>query len=249
MPKFRRLFWDIETSPNVVYSWRVGRRIDLDYNNIIKERTIICICWKWEDEDHIWSLAWNNGDDADMLKEFIEVLNESDEAIGHNGDRFDIPWLRTRCIKHGITCFPKYKTIDTLKIARSGFNFNSNRLDYISKFIGGKAKLPTDFDLWKRVMAGDKKALSTMTEYCRNDVLMLENVYHELSKYVEPKTNIAILEGNESWNCPYCKSDKVSLSKTRVSAFGIQRHQMQCGTCGRYFTVSNSTYLKWMEKK
>jgi hypothetical protein len=247
MSKFRRLYFDCETSPCIVYSWRVGRRIDLDYNNIIKERAIICICWKWEDEDHVWSLQWNNGDDAEMLREFMEVINESDEVISHNGDRFDIPWLRTRCIKHGIPCFPKYKSIDTLKIARSGFNFNSNRLDYISKFIGGKAKLPTDFNLWKRVMAGDKKALTQLVAYCRNDVLILEEVYHELSKYVEPKTNIAVLEGGESWHCPHCKSTTVTLSKTRVSAFGIKRHQLQCSQCGRYFTVGNTTYNKFME--
>ena len=244
----KRLFYDCETSPNIVYSWRIGYKVPLDYNNIIKERAIICICWKWEHEDQVWSLQWDDGNDAEMLREFMEVLNESDEAAAHNGDRFDLPWLRTRCIKHGIDCYPLYKTVDTLKIARSKFYFNSNRLDYISRFLGGKAKIPTNFDLWKRVMAGDKKALAEMTEYCRNDVLMLEDVYHELSKYAEPKTNASILEGKAKWCCAHCASDNVVLSKTRVSAMGTIRRQMQCSICGRYYTIADSTYTKMWEE-
>jgi len=246
--RFKRLIFDLETSPNIVYSWRVGYKIQLDFNNILQERAIICICWKWEDEDHVWSLKWDKGNDAEMLREFIEIANQADEIIAHNGDRFDMPWLRTRCLKHGIQCFPSYKTIDTLKMARSKFYFNSNRLDYISQFIGGKSKLPTDFNLWKKVMSGDKRALNQMVEYCCNDVLMLEEVYNELSKYAEPKTNIAVLEGKAKWFCPYCTSSKVHLNKTRVSAMGILRRQMLC-ECGRYFTVSDSTYNKMLEEK
>jgi hypothetical protein len=61
-----------------------------------------------------------------MLIEFIKVLNTADETIGHNGDKFDLAWVRTRCLFHGIDMFPSYTTIDTLKVARSKFKFNSN---------------------------------------------------------------------------------------------------------------------------
>lgn len=244
MIKLKRIYADIETSPNIVYSWRIGRKIDLDYNNIIKERAVICVCWKWEHEDQVWSLKWDNGDDAELLHEFVEVLNESDEAVFHNGDRFDLPWLRTRCIKHGIPMFPTYKTVDTLKMARSGFYFNSNRLDYLAKFLGNRGKTQTSFDLWKKVMAGDKRALKQMVEYCSNDVLQLEEVYQELSKYTPPKTHIGVLQGLDKSTCPYCGSDKGKLSKIRVTAMGTKRFQIQC-SCGRYHTMSETTYNKW----
>ena len=32
----KRLFWDIETSPNVVLSWRIGYKINLDHDNILQ---------------------------------------------------------------------------------------------------------------------------------------------------------------------------------------------------------------------
>ncbi len=90
--------------------------------------------------------------DKKLLQDFIKVANEADELIGHNGDKFDLAWIRTRCLFHRIEMFPTYNTIDTLKIARSKFRFNSNRLDYIGKFLGLGQKNHTNFDLWKDIM-------------------------------------------------------------------------------------------------
>ncbi len=114
---FKRLFFDIETSYNKVASWNIGQKISLGPDNILKERAIICICWKWADEKEVHSLEWNKGEDKQMLKAFMDVLNEADEVIGHNGDAYDIKWIRTRCAYHGIPMFPKYTTLDTLKKA------------------------------------------------------------------------------------------------------------------------------------
>ncbi len=98
-------------------------------------------------------------------------------------------------------------------------------------------------------MSGEKKALKTMVDYCKNDVTMLENVYHELAPYCPHKTNIAVLEGGERWHCVHCASKDISLSKTRVSAMGIPRYQLVCNDCHKYFTVSNTTYNKMLEEE
>ncbi len=112
------------------------RKIIAAHDNIVKERAIICVCWKWEGEDEVHALTWDkNQDDKTLLKKFIKELNKADEIIGHNGDRFDIKWLRTRCIFHDIDMFPTYRTIDTLKYAKSSFYFNSNKLDYNGIYI------------------------------------------------------------------------------------------------------------------
>ena len=42
----KRLFFDIETSPNIVYSWRTGYNLTITTENIITERAIICISYK-----------------------------------------------------------------------------------------------------------------------------------------------------------------------------------------------------------
>jgi len=184
----KRLFFDIETSPNIVYSWRVGRKITIDHENIIKERAIICIGYKWEGEKNAHVISWGNQNDYALLSRFTDIINSADEIVTHNGDNFDIKHLRARCIFHGIPLNPKFNSIDTLKLSRVGFNFNSNKLAYIAKFLGLGEKLDTGgFSLWKDVLNGDSKALNKMIEYCRHDVELLEEVYNKLKEFTPVK--------------------------------------------------------------
>lgn len=239
---FRRLLFDIETSPNLVTSWRVGYKLQIDYSNIIKERAIICICWKWEDEEKIYSLTWDKDQcDKAMLQKFVKELQKADEVVGHNSDKFDEKWIRTRCIYHDIPALPKYKSIDTLKIARKGFNFNSNRLNYIGQFLGVGQKIKTEFDLWKRIcLERDNKALKAMVEYCKQDVNLLEQVFKKLQRYAEPTTHKAVALGGERWECPHCASEEVRITTTKYSRVGVATTQMNCKECKRYYNISAS---------
>ena len=87
MSKPRRLFFDIETSPNLALIWRPGHKISVSYNSIVRERAIICVAWKWEGERKIQSLTWDQKqDDAGLLRKFVPVMHEADEIVAHNGD-------------------------------------------------------------------------------------------------------------------------------------------------------------------
>ena len=61
--------------------------------------------------------------------------------VAHNGDRFDIPWINTRCLYHRLDPLPKVKILDTYKECKNAFYLNSNRLDYVSQYIKRKGKL------------------------------------------------------------------------------------------------------------
>ena len=180
----KRLIFDIETSPNIVFSWAIGGRCYLSMDNIIQERAIICISWKWEDEDQVYSLSWNKGDDKAMLEDFAKVMNSADVLVTHNGDNFDIRWVRARCMFHGIKISPKFNSIDTLKLARAQFRLNSNKLNYIAQFLGLGSKIETSYNLWKEICLNhDQDALDKMVKYCENDVVLLEKVYKSLREY------------------------------------------------------------------
>jgi len=75
MIKKKRLFFDIETSFNIGIFWRAGYNQSIRPDDIIHERAIICVCWKWEGEDKVYSLTWDkNQSDKNLLEEFIKVL-------------------------------------------------------------------------------------------------------------------------------------------------------------------------------
>ena len=244
----KRLYYDIETSPNVVLSWSVGWKISLSYENIIKERAVICIAYKWQDGP-VQSLRWKKGDDKAMLEKFMKVARTADELVAHNGDRFDLKWLRARCLIHGIDCPPDFTTVDTLKLARAGFNFNSNRLDYLGHLLLGEGKNPTGFDLWKDILLKNcPKAMKTMVEYCEKDVELLQRVHEKLINYTKHKFNYAVAGGGDAWECPECGGASVKCNRTTTSAVGTIRRQMMClaATCGRFYTISNKHYMDYL---
>lgn len=184
----RRLFFDIEVSANIVFSWNVGHKITIPYENIIRERAIICVCYKWEGDDKVYSIEWDNGDDKKLLERFTKIIDSADEVITQNGDNFDIKWLRTRCLYHDIDISPKFNSIDTLKMARNGFRMNSNRLDYMGQYLGEGQKIKTDHTLWRDItLNNDKAALTRMVDYCKGDVVLLERIYQKLQKFVPTK--------------------------------------------------------------
>jgi DNA polymerase elongation subunit (family B) len=249
--KIKRLFFDIETSPNIGFFWSSGYRKTISPDNIIKERVIICICYKWEEEDKVNYLSWDeNQDDKKMLSEFIQIANQADELVGHNGDKFDLAWIRTRCLYHNISMFPNYVTIDTLKQARSKFKFNSNKLNYIAQFLGIGEKIHTEFNLWKDiVLNNDREKLSSMVEYCKKDVELLEKVFHKMNVHLPAKTHFGVINGGEKYSCPSCGSEKSTHSKTRTTALGTIRVQLQCKECHKYHTISNTAYTKYILEK
>ena len=234
--KRKRLYFDLEVSPCIGTFWKPGYKLNIGYENIIKESAIICICYKWEDDKKIYSLTWDdNQDDKTLLEEFVKIANQADELVGHNGDKFDLPWVRTRCAFHGLPMFPNYVTIDTLKVARSKFRFNSNRLDYIAKFLGIGHKIKTDFNLWKDVFLNkDKKALDYMVKYCKMDVSLLEQVHKKLSVHIAPKTHYGVIFGQDRGSCPECGSGELTIHKRVTTATGLKKIQYQCKTCNKF---------------
>lgn len=244
MDKIKRLFFDIETSPNIGTFWSAGHKQQISYDNIIKERSIICISYKWAHSPKVHSLTWDKEqNDKSMLQKFMKVASAADEVVGHNSDRFDLPWFRTRCLFHKLDPLPNYTSVDTLKKARAYFKFNSNRLDYIAKYLGLKGKVSTSYDLWKDVvLKNNRTALVKMVKYCENDVILLEKVYDEISKYVPNNVHHGVANGHSKVSCPHCASKNMIYSKRRITATGIEKIQLQCDDCGKYSTVSKKAY-------
>lgn len=247
----KRLFFDIETSYYVlnIKAWQL-KNFQRYFNpdDIVREKEIICISYKWQYEDKVHSLDWRKGE-KQMLKEFVKVIGEADEIIGHNGDKFDIKFLRTRCLYHGVLMFPNYRTLDTLKKARGSFLFASNKLDYLGKFtrIGGKQE-HDGMELWEDVVEKkSKKRLKEMVRYCERDVAMLEDLYFVMSPFITHNNNFAVLTGGNKWDCPDCGDKNVEMHHTYTTAMGIIRRQMKCNKCKKQYKISNKNYMGMLE--
>jgi len=248
MQPIKRLFFDIETSPIVAYTWRVGWKLNIGTDNIIQDWKIICISYGWEDEDKVHTLTWDkNQCDKQMLIDFIKIANTADELVAHNGDRFDIKKIRTKCIYHRIPMFPNYRTLDTLKKAKSGFTFNSNRLDYIAKYLGVGAKLEHEgFNMWVKCIQGDKDALADMVKYCEMDIVVLQDVFLVMQSYIKQNQHVGTLNMGRKCDCPSCGSSDVTYLKLNVTSLGTPKRQFECDVCSHAYEISNSAYRKYL---
>ena len=251
--KLKVLIYDIETSYNIVSTWRVGYNINLSADSIIDERKIICVSYKWLGEDEVHTIAWDhNRDDKTLLENFIKVMNQSDIMVAHNGDKFDIKWIRARAIKHGLSMLPFYVQVDTLKIAKKNFYFNSNRLDYLCKFLGFEGKKSTTPGLWDKVIRGSNKesleGLNEMIDYCEEDVRQLEKLYIKFRDWDKPKQHAGSLLYGNTASSPVDGSTDLTLVKTVTTNAGTRKRIMKDNKTNKTFEMSDANYKKFLKQ-
>jgi hypothetical protein len=186
-----------------------------------------------------------------MIKKFVEVLEDADEIVGHNSDKFDLKWIRTRFIFHGHKSIPEFKSIDTLKISRSKFNFPSNRLDAIGKYLGFGGKKDTGgIQLWHDIIQrNSRKAMNEMIDYCKRDVELLEKVFLKLEGYSKPKTHMAVFMGGDKAECKYCGGNHIGFKERAISASGTISVRMRCYDCNKTYMIPLKVYNDWIKIK
>lgn len=239
MPKANLIFFDLETSPIETRTWSLWPK-SISHDSIMQDWTIICAAWKRLGQKTVHSVQVDKPyKDKELVKQLRDELAEADCLIGHNLDKFDIRKLNTRLIFHGLKPMPLIPTVDTLKLVRKIAAFSSNRLDYLSKMLTGEGKIHVDYQLWLKVMAGDKAALKLMVDYCKVDVLKLEELYLKLLPYSKQHPHVGAMEGKDRHeSCPGCGSERTHRNGIRVTASGLKRQEQQCQDCGKYFTTS-----------
>lgn len=236
--KAKILLFDIETSPNLSYVWGKWEQNVLS----VKEHWyLISFCAKWLDKKQIMDYSLpdysvykkDRTNDKKLVQDLWELFNEADVIIAHNGDEFDIKKANALFVKHGLRPPSPYKTVDTKKVAKRYFKFDSNSLDDLGNYLGLGRKLKhTGFDLWLGCMAGEQKSWETMVRYNKGDVELLERVYLKLLPWVTNHPNLNLLHGTLQ-SCPNCGSDHLhgrGFATTRTAKY----QRFQCQDCGSW---------------
>ena len=128
--------------------------------------------------------------------------------------------------------------LDTLKECRKAFYLNSNRLDYIAKYIGREGKLSVPYQLWLDLLIHNRpKDMKKMVTYCDQDILELEGVYQAILPYIANTFNLSAFNEDPDM-CPKCGGEikKKGYSYTQV---GIKQ-RYKCVDCGANCTSGKS---------
>lgn len=184
----RTLLLDLETAPTIGYSWG-GRKWEVDILEYIEEGNIISFAWKWLGDKNIQCKS-NRLYSKDyrvnnrLVTELQKLYSKADYVIGHNLFAFDDKVANTDILLNGIQPPPRHRVIDTLKIAKTNFRFNSNKLDDLAKRLGIGRKLPhTGFNMWKGCMANDPASWAMLEKYNIHDIFLLEEVWKKFAPW------------------------------------------------------------------
>ena len=231
-------FYDIETMPNLVRTWRKWEQ------NVI---------W-YERYGYLWSISHKERgsnkiihknitdfplykkdkySDEALVKYIWELFDKSDITVAHNGNAFDDKTIIGRFVHYRLPPPSSYKKIDTKLLYKKHMNEDSNSLKDIAKKHGLPMKLETGGEkLWEDCERGDRKAIKKMAEYNNQDVITLEAAYDLILPYITNHPNMNLLLGT-THNCPNCGSinnQKRGVYHTRTST--AQRYQ--CQDCGAW---------------
>jgi len=235
------LLFDIETSPLQAFIFQKNVwKANVGSEQVISEWFMLCYSAKWLFDDTVISERLTGKEardenDGRIVKGLWKLLDEADIIIAHNGDSFDVPNMNTRFIVHGLPPTSPYQTIDTMLVARKQFGFTHNSLNGLAKIFGFAPKLDTDFDLWKRCVAGDDEALAYMQEYNKGDVEVLEDVYMKLRPWIRSHPNLGLYVETDGAICPNCGSEDIEWTDkfyyTQTGKYATFR--CKCGSFGR----------------
>ena len=224
------LLIDIETAPNTAYVWGLFKQ-NISISQIVDSSAMLCWAAKWLGSSEVHFMSILDGKKR-MLKAAHKLLSEADAVVHYNGSRFDIPTLNKEFLEAGMPPPAPYAQIDLLRTARQQFRFPSNKLDYVGKALGVGSKVKHEgFELWIKCMNKDKEAWERMEEYNKQDVLLLEEVYHRFLPWIKNHPNRGV-HHESSHSCPNCGSVHLTRRGYNVSQAGkYQRYQCQaCGT-------------------
>ena len=235
MPKI--LIFDIETAPLKAYVWRLWKQNINPLNGQLQsEWFMLTYSAKWLFDNNIISERLTSKEaleenDSRLVQNLWNLFDEADIIIAHNAKNFDIKVMNTRFLKMGLPSPSHYQTIDTLYHAKKQFSLESNKLDYIAKFLGLGSKIKTSFELWESCVNGDEEALLEMSKYNDQDVFLLEDVYLKMRPFIKPHPNVTLFFDSDIERCPTCGSDEletVGTYDTQVSSF----NSIRCKCCG-----------------
>jgi uncharacterized protein YprB with RNaseH-like and TPR domain len=128
--------------------------------------------------------ATKRGYDRELVKRIKALVMDHDVIVAHNGTRFDLPFLRTRCLRWHLAPLRDVKCVDPLQIAWRKFRLRSNTLGAVADYLGIEdRKTPLDMSVWASAyLDGDKRAMNKVVTHCEADIRVLSAVL----PYVKP---------------------------------------------------------------
>ena len=129
--------------------------------------------------------------DRNVVQKCVKDLGNFDKVVGFYSTKFDLPYVRSRAIHHGVD-FPGYgelKHEDVYYIIKNKFKFGRNSQEAACRQIFGEAteKDHVDAATWlDAAVYGNTTAMGRVVEHCKKDVRDLKKLHEAVGKFRRP---------------------------------------------------------------
>lgn len=233
------LVFDIETKPPLLYAWPPLYDLHAGVEQVVERGRMICFAAKWLDQKKVMFHSEYKDGFEGMVQAARDLLDEADIVVHFNGQSFDEKHMKTEIWLQKLAPPSPFERWDLKKLVAKEFRLDSNKLAYVSRVLDIGEKLKHEgWALWQGWIDQDPRYVRIMERYNRKDVLLTEELLHEVTEYLPLRIPAPLrepdAEGVQPLSCPYCDSthrEKRGFHYTTVSKY--QRYR--CLDCGRYY--------------
>ena len=141
--------------------------------------------------------AKRTSEEKSLLAKLGKRLESFDVLVTWNGRSFDLPFLTTRFVKHGLDPRPilRKSHIDLADVVKSRLRLTFTYLDHVCDFFQiDRKKGPMGLDvphLYVQALEGDRKASTAIREHCLDDLQATRQVFLRLKPLLEQQLEYA----------------------------------------------------------
>lgn len=226
------LFYDVETSPNIVYTYDLWNAY-IGQEKIIEPSRLLCWSASWLDSDQVMFDSEHISGRKTMLRGIHALINEADILVSYNGDKFDIKVLNAEFILNGIDPPKPVESVDLYKVVKKAFRFPSNKLAFVVKALDIGEKKDVTHGTWVRCLHGDNKAWKEIEEYNKHDTILLKPLYKKVLGWTHRHPNYGLYTESVDTHCPCCGSGNVVQRGFRRTKTRLYK-RYRCNSCGKW---------------
>jgi uncharacterized protein YprB with RNaseH-like and TPR domain len=130
-------------------------------------------------------------------KEALEWLKNElggcDLLVTWFGSGFDLPYILSRAIINDVDLHEilKIPSLDLCKFCQQNLSLTRYSLVEVAKSFGIQKNVEIDgkdvLKLYLKAVRGDKKAKETIVNHCRDDLIVLKEIFQKLEKYINSR--------------------------------------------------------------
>jgi len=240
----KTLFWDIENlqHPRFIFDSGALSKFNPRPAGMCADKAyILMFGYKWEHERDVFctlptkkQFEKNPFTDEYILQDIEDVLNSAERIVTWYGKGHDKPFTAARLAQQGLYLDNSIQHIDLRAIAKSNLALSSYRMDNVAKFFGLEQKTKISPEVWAKTWGGNYDAMREMAAYCKQDVVVLAQLYEHLKQYIPQTPHMAYLKNKNKLGCPICGSDSSVSKGLRYTKFYTYQSR-KCNSCGARF--------------